>query len=64
MKEDIEKCIWRANEFGEFETSALKINSQVATDEDKEEFIAILKDGQGIGKKVVTQRISIFSLKR
>ena len=46
MKEDIEKCIWRANEFGEFETSALKINSQVATDEDKEEFIAILKDGQ------------------
>ncbi len=51
MKEDIEKCIWRANEFGEFETSALKINSQVATDEDKEEFIAILKDGQGIGKK-------------
>ena len=24
MKEDIEKCIWRANEFGEFETSALK----------------------------------------
>ena len=38
MKEDIEKCIWRANEFGEFETSALKINSQVATDEDKEEF--------------------------
>ena len=41
MKEDIEKCIWRANEFGEFETSALKINSQVATDEDKEEFIAI-----------------------
>lgn len=64
MKEDIEKCIWRANEFGEFETSALKINSQVATDEDKEELIAILKDGQGIGKKVVTQRISIFSLKR
>ena len=51
MKEDIEKCIWKANEFGEFETSALKINSQVATDEDKEEFIAILKDGQGIGKK-------------
>ncbi|EFG19270.1 conserved domain protein [Phocaeicola vulgatus PC510] len=51
MKEDIEKCIWRANEFGEFETSALKINSQVATDEDKEELIAILKDGQGIGKK-------------
>ena len=36
---------------GEFETSALKINSQVATDEDKEELIAILKDGQGIGKK-------------
>ncbi len=51
MKEDIEKCIWQANEFGEFETSALKINSQVATDDDKEEFIAILKNGQGIGKK-------------
>ena len=39
MKEDIEKCIWRANEFGEFETSALKINSQVATDEDKKSLL-------------------------
>lgn len=45
MKQDIEKCLWRANNFGQYQKDDLKIASEVATDNDKEEFIAILRDG-------------------
>lgn len=45
MKQDIEKCLWRANNFGVYQKDDLKIASEVATDNDKEEFIAILRDG-------------------
>ncbi len=45
MKQDIEKCLWRANNFGAYQKDDLKIASEVATDNDKEEFIAILRDG-------------------
>lgn len=41
----IEQCIWKTNEFGEPNMSELKINSEVATDGDKEEFLNILKTG-------------------
>ena len=51
MKDDIEKCIWKANAYGEFDTDALKISSEVATDDDKDEFISILKDGETKGRK-------------
>jgi len=51
MKADIEKCIWRANEFGEYKKDDLKIDSEVATDSDKDEFLAILKDGDANNKK-------------
>ena len=44
-REDISKCIWKTNEFGEADLSVLKINSEVATDNDKEEFLNILKTG-------------------
>lgn len=50
MREDIEKCIWRANEFGEYDPNDLKINSEVATDNDKEEFMDILRHGSSEGK--------------
>ena len=42
---DIAKCIWRTDEFGKPDMSALKIDSEVATDKDKDEFLEILKDG-------------------
>lgn len=45
MKQDIEKSLWRANNFGAYQKEDLKIASEVATDNDKEEFIAILRDG-------------------
>lgn len=44
-RENIEKCIWKTDEFGKPDMNALKINSEVATDNDKGEFLSILKDG-------------------
>jgi uncharacterized protein with ParB-like and HNH nuclease domain len=44
-REMISKCIWKTNEFGEADLNVLKINSEVATDNDKEEFLEILKTG-------------------
>ena len=42
----IEKCIWKTDEFDEPDKEALKIDSEVATDKDKEEFLLILKSGE------------------
>ncbi len=44
-KENIEKCLWKTNEFGEPDMQQLKIDSEVATDKDKDEFLEILKSG-------------------
>ena len=41
----IAKCIWRTDEFGTANLNELKIDSEVATDNDKEEFLDILKTG-------------------
>ncbi len=46
MKQEIEKCIWKADEFGNFDPNNLKIDSQVASDNDKEELLAILRGGK------------------
>ena len=43
--EDIAKCIWKTDEFGKPDKNKLKIDSEVSTDEDKEEFLSILKIG-------------------
>ena len=45
-RESIEKCIWKTNEFGKPDMEALKIDSEVATDKDKEEFLEILRTGE------------------
>jgi len=44
-RETIERCIWKTDEFGKPDKSALKIDSEVASDDDKEEFLKILKEG-------------------
>lgn len=44
-KKNIEECIWKTNEFDEPNMDSLKIDSVVATDNDKEEFLRILKSG-------------------
>lgn len=46
----IESCIWKADVFGNPNMSALKIDSEVASDNDKEEFLSILRTGIPNGK--------------
>ena len=43
-RQNIEKCLWKTDEFGEPDMSQLKIDSEVATDNDKDEFLD-LTDG-------------------
>ncbi|HBZ53349.1 MAG TPA: hypothetical protein DEO82_06205, partial [Eubacterium sp.] len=43
--EDIAKCIWKTDEFGNPDKNKLKIDSEVSSDDDKEEFLSILKNG-------------------
>ena len=45
-RDDIAKCVWKTNIFGQPNFEELKINSEVASDDDKDEFIKILKDGK------------------
>jgi uncharacterized protein with ParB-like and HNH nuclease domain len=45
-REMISQCIWKTNAFGIADVNKLKINSEVATDNDKEEFLEILKNGK------------------
>lgn len=44
--EDIAKCIWKTDEFGNPDKNKLKIDSEVSSDDDKEEFLSILKNGK------------------
>lgn len=44
-KQDIEKCLWKTNEIGKPDKDKLKINSEVATDNVKNEFLEILRTG-------------------
>jgi len=44
-RDRIEKCIWKTDTFGTADKNTLKIDSEVATDNDKEEFLEILRTG-------------------
>ncbi|MBQ7077955.1 MAG: DUF262 domain-containing protein [Lachnospiraceae bacterium] len=44
--EDIGRCIWKTDEFGTANKNKLKIDSEVSTDDDKDQFLSILKTGQ------------------
>ena len=44
-RENIEKCIWKTDEFGKPSLDELKIDSEVAMDKYKDEFLNILKTG-------------------
>jgi len=45
-RDRIEKCIWKTDTFGTADKSSLKIDSEVATDNDKEEFLELLRTGR------------------
>jgi uncharacterized protein with ParB-like and HNH nuclease domain len=44
-RERVEKCIWKTDTFGTADRNTLKIDSEVATDNDKEEFLELLRTG-------------------
>lgn len=44
-RDQIEKCIWKTDIFGTADRNTLKIDSEVATDNDKDEFIDLLRTG-------------------
>jgi uncharacterized protein with ParB-like and HNH nuclease domain len=44
-RERIAQCLWKTNEFGQADLNVLKIDSEVATDNDKDEFLEILRTG-------------------
>jgi uncharacterized protein with ParB-like and HNH nuclease domain len=46
MQEKIEKCIWKLDSFDKPKKNELKIKSEVATDEDSIDFLAILNTGK------------------
>ncbi len=50
-REAIGKCIWKTNPFGIPDKQSLKINSEVATDNDKDEFLSILRNGVASDKQ-------------
>lgn len=47
----LEQCIWKTDEFGDPDKTMLKISSEVATDDEKEEFLKILTRGDATGLK-------------
>jgi len=44
-RDKIEKCIWKTDIFGTADKNTLKIDSEVATDNDKDEFLELLRTG-------------------
>lgn len=46
MYDDIQSCIWKTDEFDQPDKDQLKIDSEVASDDDKDEFLKILKTGE------------------
>ena len=46
VRERVEKCIWKKDELGAIIKTELKIDSEVATDVQKDQFLSILKDGE------------------
>lgn len=60
-KQNIEKCLWKTDEFGEPDMAQLKIDSEVATDNDKDEFLEILKTGVA-GKEMKSKYAYNFRL--
>ena len=49
IRNSISNCIWKSDEFDNLKKDELKIDSQVSTDDDKDEFLYILQ--QGVTKK-------------
>lgn len=65
VRKAIAECVWKTNEFDAPDMDALKIDSEVASDADKEEFLDILRHGSvAAGAKSVYARNYSFFMKR
>ncbi len=65
MREAIARCVWKTDEFDEPDMKQLKIDSEVASDNDKSEFLEILRTGN-IGadwKSTYARNFSFFQQK-
>lgn len=60
IRNSIAKCIWKSDEFDNLIEDQLKIDSQVSTDEDKGEFMAILRTGN-VQKEYHSRYAKVFS---
>lgn len=62
-REMIEKCIWQTDTFNNIDKDKLKIDSEVATDNDKEEFLEILRNGkvESGGKSLYAKNYKFFT---
>lgn len=58
-RDSIEKCIWKTDTFGTADKNILKINSEVATDNDKDEFLDLLRTGD-VKKDAKSQYVSNY----
>lgn len=65
MREAIARCVWKTDEFDEPDMERLKIDSEVASDNDKGEFLEILRAGNvGAGwKSAYARNFSFFQKK-
>ncbi len=65
MREAIARCIWKTDEFDKPNMELLKIDSEVASDKDKNEFLEILRTGViGSGwKSVYAKNFTFFQTK-
>jgi uncharacterized protein with ParB-like and HNH nuclease domain len=59
IRNSIAKCIWKSDEFDNLIEDELKIDSQVSTDDDKEEFLKILRDGD-VQKEFKSKYANVF----
>lgn len=59
IRNSIAKCIWKSDEFDNLIEDELKIDSQVSTDDDKEEFLRILRDGD-VQKEFKSKYANVF----
>lgn len=61
-RETISECIWKTDEFGNPDLSALKIDSEVASDDEKAVFLNILRTGDvGVSKGRYADNYRFFS---
>ena len=59
IRNSIAKCIWKSDEFDNLIEDELKIDSQVSTDDDKEEFLYILRHGDAL-KEFKSRYANVF----